>query len=228
MAYSVGTTHVHLAAAGTTSAIDTTGADIIWIAISDYTGGVGVTLSDSPGNTYTALTAQSSGETRITLYYKQGPITSASHTFTTSGSSTFLGFTAFWASGSVASPLDQTTGATTAGATSLATGSVTPTNNNQIVVTAWAAGASGASPTVSGYTVIESINYGGGVNEGVGIAYLIQTTAGATNPTWNWTGSSVAAVTVGTFSSGGGGGGSSNWGPWVAGNHWNRLVQNVR
>ena len=65
----------------TTSAIDTTGATLLVALIVTDTGGG--TMSDSKGNTWTALTAHSGGTT-VTgqLFYVSNPTVGSGHTFT--------------------------------------------------------------------------------------------------------------------------------------------------
>lgn len=165
----------------TTSAIDTTGAKLIVVAYA-YNNGVTPTLTDSAGNTWTALTASSNGSTRSTrLYYCINPTTSASHTFTF-GPSSVLGsivVSAWSASGNVAYDKEvgghaNGSGVTVAGASV----GVTPANNNSLLVTAFGFGASAVTASAgSGWALIDAQNGAASTNFGVGALYQVQTTA---------------------------------------------------
>ncbi|MDR7331759.1 hypothetical protein [Roseateles asaccharophilus] len=165
----------------TTSAIDTTGAKLL-IAALTYNNGVTPTLTDSAGNTWTPLTATSDGSTRSTrLYYCINPTVSAAHTFTY-GPTSVLGalvVSAWSASGSVA--FDKEVGGFASGASVTVAGaaaSVTPANNNSLLLTAFGFGANAvtASPG-SGWSLIQCQDGVASTNFGCGALYQIQTTA---------------------------------------------------
>lgn len=205
MAYTTGN-HIGLAVGangGTTGTINTTAADLLIVAVSEYTGGAGAVLTDSQSNTWTATTFRSGGEAGLKIYYKQAPATSASHTFTISGTLSFSVVEVLCLAGSVASPFDVENGnGDGAGGTSLSTNSITPTQDNDIIITAFSTGSNGFTyGGVTGYTIVENIDYGAGLNEGLALAYKIQTTAGAENPTWTNSGSAVRAATITAFKS---------------------------
>ena len=178
---------------GTSTATATTGADLIVIGGGWYQNAV--TISDSAGNTWTGLTARSSSTAFNRLWYCLNPTTSASHTFTIAGTGVYawVGFLAF----SGVASYDAETGATGTG-TSLAAGSLTPAVDGSLLITS--ATTAGTSHTVNrGYTATTQNNVGG-TSMGGGIAYLIQGTAAAVNPTWSWTGSGVVAASHARFS----------------------------
>jgi hypothetical protein len=165
----------------TTSAIDTTGAKLLVIALA-YNNGITPTISDSAGNTWTALTATSNGSTRSTrLYYCINPTVSATHTFTF-GPASVLGsvvVSAWSASGNVAFDREvgghaNGSGVTVAGASV----GVTPANNNSLLVNAFGFGASAVTASAgSGWTLIDAQNGAASTNFGVGSLYQVQTTA---------------------------------------------------
>jgi len=168
----------------TTSAIDTSTAKLIVIAIA-YNNGVSPTISDSAGNTWTALTATSDGSTRSTrLYYVLGPTTSATHTFTLGGTSILGAITVTaWAATGATVSFDKEVGghafgtAITVGGASVG---VTPANNDSLIVTGFGFGAVASSAAASGgWTLATNQDGAGGTNFGVGQLYQIQTTATA-------------------------------------------------
>lgn len=192
----------------TTDAVDTTGATLIVVSVSWYNPGGTPAVSDSEGNTWTGLTAVGAGDYRVRLYYCVSPTTDAAHTFTAAQAGTFpvIGVAAF--SGvDTGDPLDQeSAGGTVAGGASLQPGSVTPDEDDCLVVTALATDP-GNTHTINGGYAEVSVDQSGGNNIGGAIGYLIQTSAAATNPTWSWTAPSHARAAAAVFHAGAGGGG---------------------
>lgn len=208
MAYSL---LVHAAAGAvsnaTTAGIDTTGTNLIVVGISQYQAVTIGSLSDSKGNTWTPLTAQSILNSQYCqLFYCFGPTVGSGHTFTWNGTSNFGSIAVAGFSGAAASPFDQQNGATNKGVTTLQTGSVTPSVANELIITACSFGASGVASINSGFAITDQINYLSGTREGVALAYLIQTTATAENPTWTSGASNDIAAVIETFEAASGGG----------------------
>lgn len=186
---------------GTTSSVDSTGGNIVIVAVASYQSSAAPTVSDSKGNTYTALTEQvAAGSHRVQLFYAANATVGSGHTFTVTGSTTYSSISVNVFSGAkTTSPFDVQNGAN-GGATSLATGSVTPSENDEVVVAGIALDSAPSSLTInSGFSTPSVAYFAGGSAYGVGSAYIIQTTAGATNPTWSWTGSSGQAAAIATF-----------------------------
>lgn len=200
MAYSL-LTH---AAAGssssgaTTGAIDTTGADLIVIGAS-YGASTTITVSDSKGNTWTPLTAQANASHKNQLYYCQAPTVGSGHTFTISGTNSYGGITVLAISGSTASPFDQQNGAAAAATGSIATGSITPSSDNELIVTAASFEFVGTPTVDSSFTQLEVAAYTPGATYGCVLGYQIQTTATARNPTWTFGGAGFCAAVIGSF-----------------------------
>lgn len=186
----------------TTSAINTVGANLIVIAIGWYSV-TSPSVSDNQGNgAPTALTTSNiASDVGCKLYYYLNPTTNASHTFTFGPSSIYGGLIVAAFSGvKTTSAFDQQAGATSSSASGLATGSVTPTEDNELVI--FAAAKGGASSTVDSTTVGSMIgNFGGitAVTYALGMGYEIQTTATARNPTLSGSVSSVMAARIATF-----------------------------
>lgn len=189
---------------GTTDAIDTTGANLIVLAINQYSN-VSVTASDSKGNTWTALTARkSAGGFGTTLYYCASPSVGTGHTFTVSGTGAYPNIGVIAVSGAAASPFDLEEGVS-AGTTSTShqPGSLTPSEDNCLVISSNSNG--GTSLSINSSFTASTVNNTGGSYVGGGIAYKIQTTAGAENPTWSWTTSTVRASAIASFKAAAGG-----------------------
>lgn len=187
---------------GTTGSIDTTGANLIVISVCSYAAAGEPTVSDSKSNTWTGLTAVASTNARERLYYCLNPSVGSGHTFTiTSGGSNafpFIGVEA-WSGAHASSSFDQQNGASTNGATSRTTGSVTPTEDNELLVAGLNFNASNTISIDGGFTISEQRDFVGGSNFGGAIAHLVQTTATAANPSFSWSSSCEGAAAIATF-----------------------------
>ena len=177
------------ASSGTTGTMDTTGANFLVVVIADQdsldTNGV----SDSKSNTWVQLTVYPSPH-GVCIFYSVNPTVGTLHTFTISGA-TFASIAAAAFSGVHATaPLDQQ-----AGASGTQSGSVTPSENNELVIAG--AYSDGANPTSAdgGFTTPNAANVSGN-HAGYGLAYLIQTTAAAANPSW---GAGTDSAAIATF-----------------------------
>lgn len=173
----------------TTSAVNTAGAKRIYVFVSYYGSGTAPTISDSLGNTWTACSALPPSTQKARLYYCNSPTVGAAHTFTATGTGSYPTICmAAFSTPVVSGALDINLAATGSGSglVNPAGSGATPAHNSEIIVTGTSWGAAGASAaTVSGgYTVTDQVNYSAGI-EGGALAYLIQTTATATNPQWN-------------------------------------------
>ena len=191
----------------TTSAIDTTGATLLVMAVGNFSSAP--THSDSKGNIW--VSAGSSGSNPlVTMWYVKNPTVGAGHTFTCSstGNAPVIMVLAFSGTDTTAD-VDQTNSANGSGVTSLATGSVTPSANNEVVVTMMAHNDSTAPTIDSGFTLADGIRNSVSLSYGGGSAYLIQTTATAENPTWSVTNSTNITTVIATFQAAAAGGSTS-------------------
>jgi len=185
----------------TTSAIDTTGANCIILGCS-YQVSSGPTLTDSQSNTWTALTESAyTSNVAAKLFYCVNPKTSATHTFSMNGTTIYpsIGVLAFTEVNLV--PFDVENGANngTAQAT-IATGSITPTKDDELLVTVLGFHNSGLPVSIdNSFTVVTSQNFLGSNHYGLGLAYKIQTGAAAINPTWTRTNTGRNATRIAGF-----------------------------
>jgi len=142
MAYSL-LTHVGFTAddGGTTSAIDTTGATLFTLIQTWYPPIGTPVISDSQTNTWNHLTeyVETTGDYNVSvrLSYVVNPITNASHTFTVSQLTSAISFqVASWSGAILINPFDQENGTNNVGSlTSVQPGTVTPTQNNELLIT---------------------------------------------------------------------------------------------
>lgn len=185
----------------TTGAIDTTGATLL-VRCAAYDGPATVTASDSKSNTWTGLTVRTSGGGafhKLRIWYVANPTVGTGHTFTFGGtSSAMAGCVSAWSGAKVTSPFDQQNGAGVS-STSAAPGSITPSEDNELIIAGCSFEGSRTLSIDGGFTITNQVNFSGGSNYGVGMAYLIQTSLAAANPSWSWSGSADAAAAIASF-----------------------------
>jgi hypothetical protein len=173
----------------TTDAISTVGADLIVVHASHLTLAVTSVSDNQGGNTYTQLIGSSKqvGTVSSSYWYLQAPATSATHTFSVDEPTTaVLNIDVLAFSGSRSTPQQHENGAASGSAATLATGSITPGEDNCLVV-AGLVHNDPSSPLASvdgGFTIGTKVDAVAATSFGSQLAYLIQTTATAANPTW--------------------------------------------
>jgi len=171
----------------TTAGANTTGANLIVLCIAQYPLLTIGTVSDSKGNTWIPLTAKQSTPAYTQLFYCLSPTVGTGHTFTLDNGGSIAGSIAFQAwSGADASGYDQENGATASAAATIQPGSITPPGNGYLFVTGLCSsdGTSGANSINSSYTISDDFPFVAFTSEGNALAYFVQGTAGALNPTW--------------------------------------------
>lgn len=190
---------------GTSGSLNTTASDLLIVVCAfDGFGGTGLSLSDSKTNTWTAITPDQGGAyyQALRIYYAKNPTVGTGHTFSfgSTGSAASMYIGAF-SGADLTLPKDQQNGNAQDAVTSLATGSITPTTDNQLVV----AGLATPDPTTVGiggsFTIAGTAAAISFQNEGSTLAYLIQTTATAANPTWTSSVGMALGTTIVSFKS---------------------------
>ncbi len=197
----------------TTAAIDTTGADFIVISSGYYeVASPALGVSDNKGNTYSGLTVRTVvGDGEVRLWYVANPTVGTGHTFSTTGASgpnpTYGAIVVGAFSGSqLTTPFDVQNGATTTG-TSLATGSITPSADNELIIAGLSVGGTITNLAInSGLSIVAQVGYVAAQHYGTALAYLAQGTAAAINPTWSWTTSRSSEAAIASFKAAAGGG----------------------
>lgn len=191
-----------------TAALNSTGANLLIATVATYTVAATGTLTDNASNTW-HLASRNNGTTgngqRMEVFYAWGTIsTSATHTCSyTTGGFPSVNFYAFSGALSATDPLDVITTATGT-ITSMAAGSVTPSQTNEMCFV----GANlnqGTTPDASvnsGYTGTISVPYNAGVNFCQVTSYIIQTSIITENPTITFpTATTLASSVHGCFKS---------------------------
>ena len=153
----------------TTSAINTTGATLIVVAVSYAPAIYGVsTPTDSSSNTYTQINNNAGyNYDTVALYYNSNPTTSSSQTFTeNAGSVNYPSICVEAFSGtSISTAYDQQNSLFTNGSYSFNTGSITPTYANELIV------ATGTNSTASqSISITSPLVYPGSNYQVVGVA----------------------------------------------------------
>ena len=168
-----------------TAAIDTTGADLLVVAFV-YDFRVTPSLLDSKSNTWTGLTAKTGNSAgTVRLYYAKNPTVGSGHTVTLNAAGgAFYGaayFAAFRGSDLIA-PFDTENGSTSYG-TTVQPGAISAASS-ELVISAMAMNITGAPTIDASMTMLDNNGLAPAIYYGGGMAYKIQTTAGAINPVW--------------------------------------------
>ena len=181
----------HTAKAGTSSstvttgAIDTTGATLIVLVVAQYFLSVGSNppmLTDSAGNTWPYETFYTdSVNPALCLAYCNAPVTSTTHTFTNTEAYPSLAVAAFSGT-ALGAPPEFAVGSGAGGQP----GSSAPNSNGALIVTGVTSNDNTHTYAVdSGFTITDGVAGVPAASVDVGLAYLVQTTAAAVNPTWS-------------------------------------------
>lgn len=201
MAYSsliANTFSVGTSGGGTTPAIDTTGADIIFCGVV-YSTGFAPTLTDSKSNSWTPVgSAQESISNGCQLFICQGGTVGAGHTFTVTGTTSFASVFVEAFSGSAASPTDQITGSQGNGFSRDA-GSITPSENNEIIIAIFVNFGSDAGQSMDSGMTLTDTQSATVPTWGSSMGYKIQTTATAIDVIGTSDSSNNNAIQVASF-----------------------------
>jgi hypothetical protein len=168
---------------GTTGTFSSTGDDLLVIFLSYWT--LPGTLTDSASNTWVhvgSTTYNSNSQEFLRCYYVKSMTTSGTHSITASGTGSRASVVAASFAGShLTAPLDQYNGAGNIFQTTFQPGSITPSENNCLVI---AAGCHDDNSATVNSSMTEIDDLDGQSNISMLHAYIIQTTAGAINPTF--------------------------------------------
>jgi hypothetical protein len=188
----------------TSSSFNSTGANLLVLVLQDTDGTTAV--SDSKGNTWHQA-VQTNQFDRNTIFYAWNPTVGSGHTITLTATSKSPSFEIIVLSGAQTSsdPLDQTNSGVALGGGTIQPGSITPGSANEIVIAGVTYQDTTNAMTInSSFTIQDQQKQVNGAHVGGGLAYIIQTTAGAVNPTWTDSGNQLFGATIASFLSGGG------------------------
>ena len=184
---------------GTTSALDTTGANFIVVGRAYDTGGT-ATLTDSVGNSYTNVGGAGSFPVLKIDYTEAAAVTSASHTWTLTGSASNASICIEAWSGMI-QPTGLDAGkfsfATQSGLHTGQPGSITPTLGTRLVVSVGGfAPLSGDSFTVNLLNNVDTAPHA--TLYGIGMGSVVQANT-AINPTWTAVRSTIVTAGIAAF-----------------------------
>lgn len=186
----------------TSSGVDTSTADLLFVVLTDYEAATLSTITDSKSNTWFTRTsyATTSGG-RTTIFYAKNAVVGSAHTFTaTSVDTSYSAIFVLAFSGSVlAAPYDVENGATASGATSISPGSITPSLDNSLIVQGLSFDTTNTIAIGSGMTITDQVQFSAGNHFGGAAAYKIQTSTAAINAAWSWSASGIAQASVAAF-----------------------------
>lgn len=182
----------------TTAAINTTGADLLILCVTGYTGN-NFAVSDSKGNTWTARTLRYDDEDFYTrVYYCVPTSVGSGHTFTLSGTDVYGRLFAAAFSGGNSSPYDtETFTKANASANAVSSGAVTPAQDGSLLIgflgaeTGGSFDCSGGSPA---FTLLDMSTYVPSQNVGGGLGYYVQSSAASIDSSWTWAAPSYGQV----------------------------------
>ena len=188
----------------TTGAIDTSGASLLVAVVADYAPEVLSVVTDSKTNVWVPLTSSDSGSPRCTIFYVANPTVGTNHTFsaTEAINNTYPSIcVAAFSNVATITPFDQQNGNDSGEVTAsqLTTGSITPGENNEVLIAGVAVDDVVTLTIDGGFTITNQVSHLVDEHFGMGMAYLIQTTAAAANPLWDWTGNVLVAARIASF-----------------------------
>lgn len=193
--------HASITGNSASSAINTTGATLLVAVTVSYNPSGASTVTDSKTNTWTALTTYkpTGASNNTTIWYAANPTVGTGHTFTdTTGNFNLLCVAAF--SGVSSSPFETGTDTGLNGGlvSSIQPGSVTPAGNGELIISAGSNDGGAALLIDSSFIITDQVQAAVTAYQG-GLAYLIQSTAAAVNPSWSWVGNANAASGIAVF-----------------------------
>jgi hypothetical protein len=186
--------HVGLALAGTTSSINTTGATLL-VAVVGYNGAPQATVSDSKSNVWQVVAGNTiQSNSGVDVYFSINPTVGTGHTFTlaTANNPTFC--VAAFSGTATSFVTSKSLIASSASATSLTTGNITPEVANCLMISALSNRVQTTYAVDSSYTITDQFSFIAGSQIGSALGYLVETNATAQNPSWSWTGAGVGAM----------------------------------
>jgi hypothetical protein len=181
----------------TSSSINTTGCSLLIFAVGAAGSSACYTVSDSKGNTWSALTPQDESFLYSAVYYCINPVVGSGHTFSIDVTTACYPSCAI-AGFSGTAGLQSQTGAIITSMSTLSCGSVTPGVGGSLIITclAYYSESGGTYSIDSGLTITNQSPFTSGLYYGSALAFLVQGTAGAIDPTWTFANSAADAATV--------------------------------
>lgn len=230
IAFVVSTSAVAVAGGAiTTPAIDTSGANFLVATVDAFNGVNPIgNVTDSKGNTWANLTTHVSNGGNVSgfIAYVKNATVGSGHTFSFGTTATFPGICVAAYSGvDVTAPFDQQNGADNVAASTGQPGTITPSAAGALVIACAQYLDATNVASVNGSFILQENQASDATATHVGssLAYLIQTSAAAANPTFTATAAGSSRQWLGIASFLAATGGATTWGP-LLGLQNNRLI----
>jgi hypothetical protein len=190
------------------TAINSGGANLIIAVVNIYSAdATAVALSDNKGNTWTACTPDYSfAPGHIAVWYSTPTTIGSGHTVTVATSGAYPSiFVTAWSGAAASSPCDQSNGHGSGSGTTERPGNITPSEADELVITAINITSSTVAPTITApYGPVLDMQLDNTVQTGA-IAYNVQTSATVTDPTWTINNELNRVAVIASFRAAGGG-----------------------
>ena len=188
----------------TSSAINTSGNNLLLFGVSYLDSAGTPTVSDSKGNTWVQCSIGSGVYVAsAVMFYCKNPTVGSGHTFTVTDASSpsyCCAHVATFNNVDTASPFDVQSSVSDGPGTSGQPGSITPTQNGELLYTLLGPADTIVSPSInSSFTLLDFVDIASGTNFGLASAYRVQAVAAAINPTWSWTNSERTNKLIASF-----------------------------
>ncbi len=194
---------------GTSGAIDTTGANLIVVVVGWLASGASstdmVTVVDSKSNNYFLVGKRVSINGTVGIFVCTDAIVGSGHTFTVTGGLNSYCVAAF----SGAYGVRNATNGVQVTSTSVQPGSLTPPIDGCLLVAGLGDRTVNTISVDSGFTITDQNPFASGTAVGAALAYKIQTSAGAEDPTFSWSDSQIACANMAIIEPTPSGGGAS-------------------
>lgn len=175
-----------------TAAINTTGANLLVVLL---VAGTPPPITDSEHNVWTLAISGGTGSW-VSIYYCTNPITSASHTVSTTGIAAFCVLSAFrWPASIV---LDQISSTPSIQGSTIQLPAITPSTANSLLVTGVGLNANVVSVS-AGFNIMARNDYVSAIVYGGAAAYSIQGAPVSASPVWTFSASTFGAAAIASF-----------------------------
>ncbi len=178
---------------GSATAINATGAKMLAVATGSINATV-FTVTDNYSNTYTARWDVQGSNNRTLLWTCDNPTVGAGLVVTLTGTSIYASCcVAAFSNTLQPTAFDQHSVGALGTATTINTGNITPTQNNELILaTLVSSSVTGSAPTIATtpggiiapFAVLDSVNFANGVSYGSALAWGVLPTASTFSATW--------------------------------------------
>jgi len=184
-----------------TGALDTTGANLLVVAVTEFENTADAIISDSKGNVWTLCAAIAiTGAQNLRLFYSIPTTVGVGHTFQAAGAGTYPSICVQAWKTSGAATFDHANALSFEGVTSNPhPGEVSPTANGSLLITALGHGALITTAIEPGFTETSEAGFISGSCFGTALAYKVQNPAIPIDPIWTCNGPAAYCCAIVVF-----------------------------